>query len=113
MKTIIAGSRTIGDYSLVEDAVKACGWDVTTVICGGATGVDTLGAEWAIKNRVTIKSYPAKWNVHGKKAGYIRNVEMAEVGDALILIWDGTSRGSKMMKDIATKKGLRIYEKVV
>jgi len=38
---------------------------------------------------------------------------MADYADALVLVWDGESRGSMMMKEVAIKKGLRIYEHIV
>jgi hypothetical protein len=113
MRVIIAGSRTIGNYRLVEDAVKECGWPITEVVCGKAKGVDTLGESWGFNHQVNIRYFPADWNKFGRKAGFLRNMEMAEYGEALILIWDGESKGSKMMLDIARKKGLKIYEKVV
>lgn len=112
-RTIIAGSRTIGDETIVEKAVSDCGWGISTVICGCAAGVDTLGKLWAQKTGVPVEDYPAQWDTHGRRAGYLRNVQMAEVAEALILIWDGKSPGSKMMRDIALKKGLRIHEKIV
>jgi hypothetical protein len=34
-------------------------------------------------------------------AGYLRNIQMAEVADAVVVFWDGESRGTKMMIDIA------------
>jgi len=113
MRTIIAGSRSIEDYTLVESAVKNCGWTPTTVVSGCARGVDTSGEQWALRNHVRIDSHPAKWAIYGKKAGFMRNVEMSEVADALILIWDGVSKGSMMMLDIARKKGLKVHEVVV
>ena len=33
---------------------------------------------------------------------------MAEYGDVLIAYWDGKSRGTKGMIDLATKKGLKV-----
>lgn len=34
---------------------------------------------------------------------------MANYAEALIAIWDGQSKGTKMMIDIANKKGLKVY----
>ena len=96
-KTIIAGSRTITQTYLLERAIKECGWEISAVLCGCAAGVDTLGYEWAQKNNIPILSYPARWDVHGKAAGPIRNEEMAKDGDALIALWDGESRGTRHM----------------
>ena len=41
-------------------------------------------------------------------AGPIKNEEMAEVSDALIAFWDGKSRGTKSMIEIARRKGLQV-----
>lgn len=62
-----------------------------------AVGVDTLGYRWAQCNNIPIKEMPANWNRDGKKAGPIRNRDMAEYADAAIVIWDGSSPGSRNM----------------
>lgn len=64
---------------------------------------------WARRNNVPVEKYPANWDKYGKSAGYIRNEEMAKVADSLLAIWDGKSRGTKHMIDIATKKGLTVF----
>ena len=110
MKTIIAGSRTIENYNLIKEATRDCGWKITEVVCGMAKGVDSLGMRWAQEKKIPVAQFPAKWTEFGTRAGYLRNVEMSKYADCLILIWDGESRGSKMMKDIAEKKGMKIWE---
>lgn len=113
MRTIIAGSRDITDQSVVDSAILESGFSVTSVVCGEARGVDLLGKRWANKQKVPVMSFPAQWNLHGRSAGFVRNTEMAENADALIAIWDGSSRGTKMMIDIAKKKGLVVFVKTV
>src|SRR3990172_1005722 len=110
MRTIIAGSRSIQNLRLVEEATKECGWTISEVVSGRANGVDRLGEKWAKTNGIQIKGFPANWGLHGKSAGYKRNVDMGNYAEALILVWDGSSRGSKMMLDIAKAKGIKIYE---
>ena len=109
MKTIVAGSRNNVTYDDVEEAIKLCGWDITTVISGTARGADYFGEQWAIKNGVSIEKYPADWNKFGKSAGYRRNVEMAENAEALVAVWDGESRGTQHMINIANDKKLRVF----
>ena len=41
-------------------------------------------------------------------AGYLRNKQMAEYADALIAFWDGESKGTKHMIDLAKKNGLKV-----
>lgn len=116
MRVIIAGSRTIADYDIVRKAIYNALWDwrwtyesVTEVVSGTAFGVDRLGEMWAVRNNKKIAYFPANWDKYGKKAGYMRNAEMANYADALIAIWDGKSRGTKMMIDLAKKKGLKVF----
>lgn len=106
MRTIIAGSRTIHDYAKVVDAAVRCGWTITEVVSGTANGVDKLGESWAIINKVPIKRFPAKWQLLGKQAGYIRNQEMADYAEALIAIWDGKSKGVKSIH-MANKRNIK------
>lgn len=113
VKTIIAGSRTITDKALVEQAVMESGFHITEVVSGGAKGVDRLGIRWANQHNVPYVILFASWTEHGNSAGPIRNKEMAEYAEALILVWDGKSKGSQSMLDIAKKMNLKIYEKVV
>ena len=78
------------------------------IVSGHASGVDSLGEKFAADHNLQCELYPADWDKHGKAAGPIRNAEMAEVADALIAFWDGQSRGTKSMIDLARKKGLQV-----
>ena len=110
MKTIIAGSRNITSFEVVNKAVEASGFKVTEVVSGTARGVDKLGEAWASYNRIPIKRFPADWKRFGyNSAGYIRNAEMADYADALIAVWDGESRGTAHMIQQAKLKDLRVF----
>ena len=63
---------------------------------------------YAADHNLQCELFPADWEHHGKAAGPIRNAEMAEVADALIAFWDGQSRGTKSMIDLAKRKGLQV-----
>lgn len=109
MRTIIAGSRSIDDYLLVLKAVNQSKFHITEIVSGCANGVDKLGEQYAYEYDIPVKKFPADWDKYGKSAGCVRNVQMSENADALILIWDGISRGSKHMANIAKNKGLKVY----
>ena len=109
MKTIIAGSRGITNYYILIKAYMQCPFDITSVVSGCARGVDTLGEKFANDNSLPLEKYPADWDTYGKRAGYIRNTEMADNAEALLAIWDGESRGTKHMIDIAREKGLKVF----
>jgi hypothetical protein len=109
MKTIIAGSRGVIDVRFITKAVFDSQFEITEVVSGTARGVDQLGEKWASFVSIPVKRFPANWDLHGKSAGYKRNEEMAEYADALIAIWDGESRGTLHMINIANSKGLKVF----
>lgn len=104
MKVIIAGSRHMpfSAYPLVAKAAvrfqEFTGQPITEVVCGMARGADTFGMKWAITEaNLPVKKFPADWNTYGKRAGPIRNGEMADYADGLIaFLWSG-SRGTANM----------------
>jgi hypothetical protein len=109
MRVIIAGSRTIIDPLEVDKAIADSGFEITKVICGGAQGVDLLGSKYAFSHDLPIQYFLPDWKQYGKAAGPIRNSEMAQNADALILVWDGKSRGSNDMLNKANAKDLKVY----
>lgn len=118
MKLIIAGSRTISpSYGFIDCAIKMLRpfeqGPITEIVSGAAQGVDAEGEHWASHMNVPVKRFPANWEKHGKAAGPIRNKEMALYADALLLIWDGDSRGSMNMRDNMRKLNKPIYEVIV
>lgn len=104
MHTIIAGSRTVTDYQILLDALAHVRWEITTVI----SGADRLGERYARENNLALEQYPADWKRHGKRAGYLRNVEMTDSARGCVVLWDGKSKGAKMMIEIAQRCKLRL-----
>ena len=109
MRVIIAGSRAGARFSDIEDAIAQSQFDITTVISGAARGVDRIGEQWAGDNGIPTIRFYADWNKYGKAAGYRRNVDMANHADALIAVWNGESKGTQHMINIAKKKELPTF----
>lgn len=110
-RIIIAGGRNFNDYNLLKEKVDNIISDKRKthqiyIVSGKARGADSLGEKYANENGLNIMEFPADWDKHGRSAGYKRNLEMAENADALIAFWDGESRGTKHMIDIAKEKNL-------
>lgn len=113
MKVIIAGSRHYPPElatQLVQQAIKNSGYTITHLINGTAKGIDQAAARWAKQNNIPTINYPPNWKEHGKAAGPIRNQQMVNNADALILIWDGQSKGSKNILQQAQNKRLKIHQ---
>jgi len=99
MKIVVAGGRDFNDYELLckkLDNYLSNSQDIE-IVCGGARGADALGAQYARERGYKVANFPADWNTHGKKAGFIRNQLMAEYADTLVAFWDGQSRGTRHM----------------
>lgn len=96
--------------SLIEDGA------VVEVIQGGAKGADTLAGQWADERELAHTKVPANWNKYGKRAGFIRNSEMAEklqarkdqTGARAMVIGMPGGTGTKMMLQIAYEQGFEV-----
>lgn len=108
-RVIIAGGRDlpICVYAIerVKKLLNKLEKDSTELVTGTAKGADQLVYEF--KDQYPIKEFPADWDEHGKKAGPVRNRQMAEYATHLILFWDGKSKGSANMLKEAKKYGLK------
>lgn len=126
-KIIIAGSRTFTDYTkmrtealrAIREAFNKIDKNDVTIISGGARGADALGERFAKEFNLNCHIINADWDKYGKRAGYLRNEQMAEfartvddgynnVNSMLIAFWDGTSPGTKHMIEIAKNKKMNV-----
>lgn len=112
-RVIIAGGRDFQDYELLKEKCdnilkERSGTQKIIVVSGAARGADKMGERYANEKGYTIEQYPADWKHLGNAAGPIRNAQMANSADALIAFWDGQSRGTKNMINVARTKGLLV-----
>jgi YspA, cpYpsA-related SLOG family len=110
-KVIVAGSRSFNNYDLLKktlDYLLQNKLPNVEIVSGGARGADKLGERYAAENNLKIKQFIPDWDAYGKSAGYRRNVEMAKYSDACVCFWDGMSRGTNHMIDIAKKEGIKL-----
>lgn len=112
MNIIIAGGRDFNDYELLKqklnNIISNLNKNDITIISGLAKGADSLGLKYAEENNIKTIKCPANWDKYGKSAGYKRNEDMANIANALIAFWDGKSKGTKHMIEIAKKRDIKI-----
>ena len=116
---IVAGSRSFTDYEIAKpvlnDFISSKDLNIKpTIICGMAKGADMLGYNYAKEYDLPIKEYPANWDLYQKRAGHIRNEQMAKYASdnghgVLIAFWDGESKGTASMIDLAKKYKLETH----
>lgn len=121
MKFIVAGSRTIDEVIAYGELVKLritkghafSRGKVTEIVSGTANGPDSAGELYGDFYDIPVKKFPAEWEKYGKRAGPIRNNKMAVYADALLLIWDGQSSGSRHMKNAMLALNKPVYEIII
>lgn len=110
IKVIVAGSRKWPWrqylFSALDFYLQNYAPEEIQVINGTAGGPDSWGGEWAEARGVEQVRMPADWDTLGRRAGMVRNQQMAEVATHLIAFWDGESPGTKAMIEMATDRGL-------
>ena len=111
MKVVVAGSRDFCDKHLLFkclDELLPENKGPYVIVSGGARGADRLGEEYAKERGYELLVKPADWKTRGKKAGFLRNIEMAKESDMLVAFWDGQSMGTKHMIDLAHHYNLHV-----
>ena len=113
MKLAIIGSRTIKDYSylgvIIYDFFYSVesGFKFSEIVSGGAGGMDFLAKDFAQKNNIKYKEFPAAWydlsqtpckikkDRNGRDynvlAGYNRNSLIIDYANAVLAITTGSS----------------------
>ena len=91
MKLLIAGSRSITDFDLAPYIPD----DVDEIISGGARGIDALAEKYADEHKLSKHILRPKYHLYKRGAPIKRNMEMIEMADAVLVVWDGRSRGAQ------------------
>lgn len=80
----------------------------TTVVSGGARGVDFIAENAAFARGLLVDIYPADWQTHGKKAGYLRNADIVRNCDEVVAFWDGKSKGTMHTVNLAKEHNIPV-----
>ena len=106
----VVGSRTLTHCPALLarlDALHAAG-EVAEIVSGGAAGVDSLAASWAMRNLLPLTECRPNYAAHGKAAPLVRNGQVVAAADLVLVCWDGVSRGTLDAARKAAKAGKRL-----
>ena len=100
MRIAVVGSRgitveNIGDY--LDGAEE--------IVSGGAAGVDRCAAEYAKGNGIKLTEFLPEYSRYGRAAPIVRNRQIVDFADRVIVFWDGDSRGSLSVIKYAKRVG--------
>lgn len=105
-KTVIARELDIAvDY--VRRNPNRTDRDVTLVSGKCPTGADRLAELYAAEMGWDVELHPADWDKHGKRAGFMRNAEMVDLGASVCCAFiKNDSRGASHTLGLARKAGI-------
>jgi hypothetical protein len=109
VRVIVAGSRRYWDYDELSAGIEMSGFEITEVVSGGARGADELGERWAKERGIPVTRFEADWDGLGKRAGHVRNGDMAAYAEALIAFPLPDAPGTADMIAQADGAGLPSY----
>ena len=95
MKVAVVGSRNV----VVENIEQYLPENITEIISGGAKGVDTYAEVYAKNNNIKITVIKPEYKKYRKGAPLVRNKQIVEMADFVVLIWDGKSNGTRFVLD--------------
>lgn len=115
-KLIVAGGRDFLDYNRLAEVIQnglvgPLNAHRVSIVSGMARGADALGHRYGRAVGLHVYEFPADWDTHGKRAGFLRNKQMAAFADGLLAFWDGQSPGTAHM--IAQMRSLGKPVKIV
>ena len=111
MKLAIVGSRTLNQkqvLQVIEQVIQKSNSTITTVVTGGANGVDSIAEYYARANKLNVEVYYPLYKKYGKRAPLIRNNEIVKNCDAVLAIWDGVSKGTAYTINKAKRENKKV-----
>ena len=116
MRIAIVGSRTVQDKEYVFNTIDRfiSTVDQPVLLSGGASGVDSLVAEYAKERGLDFflfKPYHMLDNSVGFQPKYffVRNRQIVNNADGVLAIWDGESKGTAHTIKYAEKKNIPVH----
>ena len=100
MRIAIVGSRTVTEVKIENYVSKT-----DEIVSGGAVGVDFCAAEYARKNGLKLTEFFPQYERYGRAAPIVRNKEIVDYAEKIIVFWDGKSKGAESVIKYAKKTG--------
>ncbi|MBE6662242.1 MAG: DUF2493 domain-containing protein [Ruminococcaceae bacterium] len=107
MKIAVVGSRTITNVDLAPYLT-----DCDEIISGGARGVDACAAAYAKEHGIQLTEILPKYERYGRAAPILRNKEIVDAADQILIFWDDKSRGTASVIEYA-KKSKKEYQLIL
>ena len=101
MKIAIVGSRNLTNIALEEYLSE----EPEELVSGGAVGIDSCVAEYAKRKGIKLTEFLPQYDRYGRAAPIVRNREIVDYADQMIVFWNGSSKGTLSVIRYAKKVG--------
>ncbi len=91
MKIAVVGSRTV--FPSDEELSKHLAF-ADEIVSGGAKGVDSCAAKYARGHGIKLAEFLPEYERYHRSAPLVRNRQIVDYADQVIVFWNGVSRGS-------------------
>ena len=110
-RVIIAGSSGFDDYTLFENKCnhflsEKIKTHSIIILSGTSYRISSIINRYSYEHNLITIPFDAEWEKYGQCAGNISNEKMINCADAVIAFWDGKSKFTKNLIDMAKSKGL-------
>lgn len=99
MKIAIVGSRDCRIEN-PDTHIPAC----DEIVSGGAKGVDACAAEYARRKGIKLTEFLPRYDLYGRAAPIVRNRQIVDYADRLLIFWNGRSKGTLSVIRYAEKR---------
>lgn len=101
MKLAVIGSRNLTNI-ILDQYVSG---EVKEIVSGGAVGVDSCAAEYAKKMGLKLTEFLPQYERYGRAAPIVRNKEIVDYADKIVVFWNGSSKGTLSVIKYAERIG--------
>ena len=101
MKLAIVGSRNLTNIELDRYITE----ETDEIVSGGAVGIDSCAAEYAKRKSLKLTEFLPEYEHYGRAAPIVRNKEIVNYADKILVFWNGTSKGTLSVIKYAQKTG--------
>ena len=95
----------IGSRNLTVDSLQNYVDSNDEIVSGGAVGIDRCAAEYAKNNGLKLTEFLPEYERYGRAAPIVRNKQIVDYADRVIVFWNGTSKGTLSVIKYAEKVG--------
>ena len=100
-RVLVCGGNEFSDEQRMDEVLSRL--NPAEIIHGDAPGADRMAGAWARNHSIPEHRFPADWDAHGRRAGYIRNQQMLDEGEPDVVVGFPGGKGTVNMVSLAKR----------